>query len=45
MAIFDQKPIISKSWTPTMKKSKNDTPETRKSENEQYKIEFKADYN
>ena len=43
-AIINQKPIITKLWKSTKEKCKSDDPETRKTENKWYKIEFMADY-
>jgi hypothetical protein len=44
-AIINQKPISTKIWKPKMLFSRNINPELKEIENEQFKIEFKADYN
>ena len=44
MAINNQEPIITESWKPFLQKSTNDDPEMKEIENEQFKIEFKSDY-
>jgi hypothetical protein len=44
MAIINQKPITTKIWKPSMLFSRNVNLELKEIKNEQFKIEFKADY-
>ena len=44
-AIINQEPIATKIWKPSLQFSRNPDQELKNIENEQYKIEFKADYN
>ena len=43
-AITTQEPIITELWKPSLQLSKNTDPEIKEVENQQYTIEFKADY-
>ena len=44
MAIVNQEPVKTDSWRPTLQKSSNSDPDSKDAENEQYKMEFQADY-
>jgi hypothetical protein len=44
-AIADAKPFITEDWKPTLQKSKSEDLKTKELENEQYKMEFQADFN
>jgi hypothetical protein len=43
-AIADTKPVTTEDWKPTLQKSKSQDLETKELENEQYKMEFQADF-
>ena len=43
-AIADAKPLTTEEWKPTLQKSKSEDLETKELENEQYKMEFQADF-
>ena len=44
MAIAEAKPLVTEDWKPTLKKSDSQDPDTKELENEQYKMEFQADF-
>jgi hypothetical protein len=44
MAIVNQEPISTKIWKPSLQVSRNPEQEIKEMQNEQFKIEFKADY-
>jgi hypothetical protein len=45
IAIVNQAPINTDSWKPRLQKSSDPDPQTKKAENEQYKMEFQANFN
>ena len=45
MAIVNQEPINTDSWKPKLQKSSDSDPDIKETENEQYKIEFQANFN
>jgi hypothetical protein len=45
MTIVSQEPINTDSWKPRLHKSSDPDPETKETENEQYKMEFQANFN
>ena len=44
MTIANAKPLVTKDWKPTLKKSSSEDPNTKELENKQYKMEFQADF-
>ena len=45
MAIINQAPINTDLWKPRLQKSSDPDPDTKDTENEQYKMEFQANFN
>ena len=43
-AIAEAKPLVTEDWKPALKKSSSQDPDTKDLENEQYKMEFQADF-
>jgi hypothetical protein len=41
-AIDDQEPVDTKIWRPSLQKSQSEDPETKKNENEEFRMEFQA---
>ena len=45
IAIVNQVPINTDSWKPRLQKSSDPSPDTKNTENEQYRMEFQANFN